>query len=318
MTTGERTPAVSDKALRRLLIFGLVGVFVLLAAFSAFYYFGQHVDAGPTLTNRAVTNAEAAVKAAPSDVGRRLNLAQAYAADNRKQDAIKQYTEILKAVPNNGTALSGRAAMYISMNDLANASKDYQTILSMSNSSEFAGANDTLQAAHYWMGYILNKQGKPAEAAGQAKAALAMDQTDSDAWYLTGQIALEQGAPKSAQKAFVRALTFVPTGWCEPYKGLVTAYTQTKDVAHTQYYTASLALCNNKIDDATAAFKKITTGPVAASALLELGTIAETQGKHDEALTWYRKVLKVAPKDANAKAAIDRLEKSATVAAGTN
>jgi tetratricopeptide (TPR) repeat protein len=318
MTTGERTPTVSDKTLRRLVIFGSIGLFVLLAAFGAIYYFGQHVDAGPSLTDRAVTNAEKAVKKSPTDVGLRLNLAQAYAADNRKDEAIAQYSEILKAIPNNATALSGRAGMYITQNKLTQAGKDYQTILSMSNSTEFRGANTTLQAAHYWMGYILNKQGKPADAAGQVKAALTMDKTDSDSWYLTGQIALEQGAPRSATAAFVRALTFVPNGWCEPYQGLVTAYGQLKDTPHTQYYTASLALCKNKIDEAAAGFKKITTGPIASSAMLELAAISETKGDSTAALSWYRKVLKLAPHDANAKAAVVRLEKSANVAAGTN
>lgn len=318
MAAGERNPAVSDKTLRRFVIFGAIGLVVLVGAFSVFYYFGQHVDAGPSLTARAVTNAEKAVKKSPSDISARLALAQAYAADERPSDAITQYSEVIKALPTNATAITGRAGIYVQQKNYAAAIKDYQTILSMSNSSEFAGASDVLQAAHYWTAWILNEQGKPAQAAGQVRAALQMDQTDSDSWYLTGQIALEQGAPKSAAKAFTRALSFVPSGWCEPYQGLVTAYGQLKDQVHTDYYTASLALCHNKITDATAGFKKLTAGPIAASAMFELGVIAESQGNKAEALDWYAKVLKVAPKDANAKAAIARLKTDGTVAAGMN
>jgi len=318
MTTGERTPTVSDKTLRRLLIFGSIAVIVLVVAFSTIYYFGQHVDAGPSLTDRAVTHAESAVKSQPSNIGLRLTLAQAYQADNRNDDALTQYNEVLKAVPNNATSLIGRAGLYMAQANYPLAQKDYQTVVSMANNAEFAGANTQIQAAHYWLAVILFKQHNVAAAAGQAKAALAMDPTDSDSWYLVGQVALKQGAPKSAVSSFVRALTFVPSGWCQPYQGLVTAYGELKDVPHTTYYQASLALCQNKPDAAAALFKQITSGPVAASADLELGNISEAKGDKAAALTWYRKVLTIAPHDSNAKAAIARLTKAGAVAAGAN
>ena len=318
MTTGKRNPAVSDKTLRRLAIFGAIGLVVLVGAFSVIYYFGQHVNTGPSLTARAVSNAEAAVKKSPTDISARITLAQAYAVDKRNTDAITQYNEVLKAIPTNATALSSRAGIYVQQKNYNAAIRDYQTILSMSNSRQFQGSNDVLQNAHYWSAWILNKQGKPADAAGQLRAALAMDKTDSDSWYLTGEIALEQGAPKSATKAFATALSFVPSGWCEPYQGMVTAYGQLKDSTHLDYYTASLALCHNKITEATAGFKKLTDSSIAASAMLELGVIAEMQSNKSEALGWYTKVLKIAPKDANAKAAIARLKTDGTVAAGMN
>ena len=318
MATGGASPKISDKALRRLVIFGSVGLGVLLITFTVFYYVTQHVNAGPTLTDKSVSMAEAAVKKSPSDIGLRIALAQTYQAANRQDDALGQYNAILKVVPNSSISLLSRAGIYYSQNKFAPAQQDYQTLIGMSTHGQFNGATSQIQSAHYWLAMILFKQGKYAESAAQTKAALQLDQTDSDSWYLSGELAMTGHAPKTAVASFTRALTFVPTGWCQPYDGLVNAYAQLKDTAHEAYYRGELALCQNKNADAKAAFESLTKGPMAAAAMLQLGAMAQASGDGATALTWYQKVLTVEPNDASAKAAIAALKKAGTVAAGTN
>ena len=53
--------------------------------------------------------------------------------------------------------------------------------------------------------------------------------------------------------------------------------------------------------------KTLITGPVKVDALLGLGLIAETESKNPEAVSWYKQVLTVDPKNVAATSALSRL-----------
>ena len=105
MKPNQPALSASDRRLNRLLRAG-VAVFVVGAlAFAGVYYQDQHVNAGPSLVDRQIAGAEAAVKKTPNNLGIRLQLAAAYQTDKRPNDALKQYDEVLKADKTNRTAL---------------------------------------------------------------------------------------------------------------------------------------------------------------------------------------------------------------------
>ena len=125
--------------------------------------------------------------------------------------------------------------------------------------------------------------------------------------YLLGVAELKANAPKLAIAPFRKALLFVPTGWCEPYSQLALAYGKL-NLAPQKTYAAGMAdFCLKKPADAKAQLKTLTAGPVKVDALLGLGLIAETESSNPEAITWYQKVLKVDPKNANAISSLTRL-----------
>jgi len=287
-----------------------LGVLVLVAgvlAFAGIYYQDQHVDAGPSLAGRQIEGAEAAVKKAPGNISFRLQLAAAYEADKRPNDALKQYDEVLKADKGNRSALLGRGGALMATGDLKGAAAAYRKITSASKKGEFAGADPQLQEAYYYLGSIALKQDKPKDAIKELSSALRIQRTDSDALYLLGVAQLKDGAPQLAVDSLKAALQFVPTGWCEPYSQLEVAYGKLAQAPRATYAGAMADFCLKKPAEAKVQLKTLTAGPVAVDALLGLALIAETESSQPEAVAFYQKVLTVDRTNISAISALSRL-----------
>lgn len=307
MKLSRRSTSVPDRAASTLLRLGVLVLVIGIAAFGVIYYQDQHVDPGLSMVGRQIEGAEAAVRKAPSNVGIRLQLAAAYEADKRTDDALKQYDEILKADEGNRTALLGRGGVLIAKGDLEAAAVAYKKITAVARTGEFAGADPQLQSAYYYLGSIAVKQGKAKEAITELQSALRIDRTDSDALYLLGVAQLKDGSPKLAVTSLKQALLFVPTGWCEPYSQLTAAYGKLAQAPQATYATAMASFCHKKTTEAKRQLNTLTTGPVAVDALLGLGLIAETDSQNAEAITWYQKAIAVDPKSISAISALSRL-----------
>ncbi len=287
-----------------------IGVMVLVIGFAAFgfmYYQDQHVDAGPSLTDRQTTSAEQAVKKNPNNIGARLALAASYLSVKRLDDSVGQYDEILKADKANRYALLGRGQALIAKGDLTAAAADYHKITTAVSKGEFAGADPQLQEAHYYLGSIAVKQGNVKVAITELGDALIIDKTDSDALYQMGLARVQEGSTQLAVDAFKRALLFVPTGWCEPYTQLNLAYTKLGNTPQATYDGAMANFCHKKPVEAKRQLNTLTTGPAKVDAMNGLGLIAETESSNPEAISWYQKVLKVDSANASATSSLSRL-----------
>jgi tetratricopeptide (TPR) repeat protein len=307
MAVMTRVDRVSEKTLSRLTRWSAAGLAVLVAAFAAVYVIGQRVDAGPTLSERQISAAEEAVRAAPQKVELRLQLAATYADAGRTDDALAQYAEVLTAVPGSKAAQMGKGSLLMKTGDLTAAAAAFRTVTAGSTKAEFSQIDPQLEAAHYFLGSIATTQGDLATAATELRAALAMDSTDADAWYLLGDVETRNGNPKTAVTDLRKALAFVPTGWCEPYAGLEAAYQKLADANAAEYAGAMVDFCQKNPAQATTRLEALTTGPVALDALLGLGLIAETSADRTAAVGWYQKALKADPGNAAATTAISRL-----------
>jgi tetratricopeptide (TPR) repeat protein len=307
MKLSRGTTSVSDQTFSWVMRLGVMVLAIGVATFGFMYYQDQHVSAGPSMVDRQITGAEAAVQKAPNNVETRLQLAAAYLADKRPDDALAQYDEILKADKGNTTALMGRGGVLITKGDLTAAAVSYHQITDVSSKGEFAGADPQAQEAHYFLGSIAVKQGKTKQAIIEFKAALKIDATDSDSLYLLGVAELKDGAPKLAVNALKQALLFVPTGWCEPYSQLALAYGNLGLAPQKTYATGMANFCLKKPVEAKTQLKSLVKGPVAVDALLGLALIAETESNNAEAVTYYKQVLTVDRKNAEAKSALTRL-----------
>jgi tetratricopeptide (TPR) repeat protein len=286
---------------------GVLTLAIGVPSFGVLYYHDQHVDAGPTLAARQIAGAEAAVRKAPNNIETRLQLAAAYVQDKRQDDALKQYDEILKADKSNRPSLLGRGGILIGKGDLAAAAASYHKITDAAVKGEFAGADPQAQEAHYYLGSIAAKEGKSKVAVTELQSALKIDATDSDALYLMGVVRLKEGSTQLAVDSFKQALLYVPTGWCQPYSQLVKAYGKLGQAPQATYARAMLGFCQKRPAEAIRQLKTLTTGPVAADALLGLGLIAETANQRVEAVAWYQKVLTVDAKNVDAMSALSRL-----------
>jgi len=307
MKLRRRSTSVPDRTSSRLPRLLTLVLVVGMLAFGVFYYQDQHVDAGPSMVGRQIAGAEAAVKKTPNNIQARLQLAAAYLQDKRPDDALNQYDEILKADAGNRTALMGRGQILIGKGDLTAAAVSYHKVTDVAAKGEFAGADTVAQEAHYYLGSIAVKQGATKVAITELEAALKINATDSDSLYLLGVAQLKANAPKLAIAPLKKALLFVPTGWCEPYSQLALAYGKL-NLAPQKTYAAGMAdFCLKKPGAAKAQLATLVNGPVAPDALLGLGLMAETESNNPEAITWYQKVLKVDPTNANAISSLSRL-----------
>ena len=307
MKLSRRKASVTDPPTSRLMRLGVLVLVAGVLAFAGIYYQDQHVDAGLSLVGRQIEGAEAAVKKAPGNIAIRLQLADAYVADKRMDDALSQYDEILKADKGNRPALLGRGSALMAKGDLKGAAVAYHKITGASQKGEFAGADPQLQEAHYYLGSIALKQDKTKDAIKELQAALNIQRTDSDALYLLGVARLKDGAPQLAVDSLKQALLFVPTGWCEPYSQLALAYGKLAQAPQATYAGAMADFCLKKPDAAKSRLKALTAGPVAVDALLGLGLIAETESSQAEAVSWYQKVLTVDRTNISAISALSRL-----------
>jgi tetratricopeptide (TPR) repeat protein len=318
MKSSRRSTSAPDPT-RWLLRVGVLVLAVGVAAFGTIYYQDQHVDAGPSMVGRQTQVAEAAVRKAPNNIGARLELAGAYQAAKRMDDALAQYNVILKADKQNRTALLGSGRVLIAKGDLKAASVAYHKITDVSAKGEFAAADPQLQEAHYFLGSIAVTQGKTTVALTELGAALKIDATDSDALYLMGVAQLKAGKPLLAVAALKQALLFVPTGWCEPYDQLTLAYGKLGSATQATYASGMANFCHKKPVEARRQLTTLTKlkSPVAVDALLGLALMAETESKNPEAVSWYKQVLALDRKNVTATSALSRLGTGATSSSTT-
>src|SRR5450759_3214890 len=155
MKPNRRTTSASDRRLSNVLRLGVAVLVIGALAFAGIYYKDQHVNAGPSMVERQIAGAEAAVKATPNNIQTRLQLAAAYMQAKRPDDALAQYDEILKADNGNRTVMLGRGQILIDKGDLAAAAVSYHKIIDVAAKGEFAGADPVAQAAYSYLGPIL-------------------------------------------------------------------------------------------------------------------------------------------------------------------
>jgi tetratricopeptide (TPR) repeat protein len=313
-----RPGAPSDRTLNRL-IAGLIALLALgLPAIGVIYYLDRHVDAGPSITGRAVIAAEEAVRENPNHLGIRVVLAQAYAADSRPADAIAQYTIVLGAEPTNTTALLGRGDLERHMGQLDAAAADYQALVDAVKDTEMASVDRSLQSAYYGLGVIALAQDRPGDAATQLANSLRIDRTDADALDLMGQALIAIGDYETAVEALRDAVAFVPTGWADPYAHLAQAYEGLADQGGMAYANGMVALCEGRLADADAALQPLVGGSHSRDALIGLGLTAEQRGDAGAAADYYRRVLAVVPDDFAALSGLNRVDVAPSPATGSH
>lgn len=305
--TQKKRRGLSDRTLNRLIVGVIVALVIVVPLIGIIYFFDRNVDPGPSMAQRSVTSAEEAVRKEPNNVGARMALATSYVAAQRYQDAVTQYSEVLKAAPDHHGALLGRGNAYLLLADDASATKDFQRLVDVAKSGEQAIADPQLEEAYYRLGDIALREGRADEAITELNAALAIDRTDADAMNLLGSAFVKAGRPKDAVPVLLRAVSFVPVGWCDPYQTLAAAYTALSDADGTAYANGMVAFCSGDLETAQKALAPLTGGTMAIEALLGLGQIAEQQGDVAAATDAYTRILAKDPQNSNAIFGMQRL-----------
>ena len=293
-----------EQTLDRLLRLGLKAVVAGIALVAVAYFLARPSPA-PSLVDRQIAVGEKAVRGHPANVGLRLQLAEVYRAANRPAGALEQYNVVLKA-EHSQVALLGRAEVLAGQGNLAAAKQAFEQAI-VKGGGQYAKVNPQLEGAYYGLGSVLLKQHDAKGTMAQEQKALKIEPTDADALYVLGTAAVEAGAYDRAVKALRQTVLFVPSGWCEPYEQLASAYRAQHRQPQQEYAGAMVELCEKKPADASRRLARLTSGPVAVDAMLGLGMAAEAESQRASAAHWYRKVLAADPQNFNARGGLARL-----------
>lgn len=298
---------LSDRTLNRMIIGAVVVLAIGIPLVGVIYFMDRHVDAGPSMVDRQITAAEDVVRKEPNNVSARIALAAGYATGTRYADAVAQYGEVLKVVPDHHGALLGRGNVYVLMGDDASAAKDFERLVDIAKGGEMANADPQLEEAYFRLGDVALRAGRNDEAVKDLTSAVLINRTDADALNLLGSAYLKTGKPDDAVKALTRAIALVPTGWCDPYQTLGQAYAALGKTQGTTYANAMVSLCTKQPDAAKTALQGITSGEFLVPATLGLAFVAQSEGDVDGAIALFKKVLVTDPQNFAAISGIQAL-----------
>jgi tetratricopeptide (TPR) repeat protein len=298
-----------DSAKLKRILIALIAVTALaVAVFAVVYYFGRHVDSGPTKDDRSVATAEENLRKSPNDVGVRLSLAAAYAQAKRPDDALAQFQEVLKYQKENKSALVGAGIIMFQKDSFADAKPYFQKVIKLGGGGEFAGVDPQLQESYYYLGLADLRLKDPAAAVKSLESAVKMDSGDADAWNALGDAHLAAGSYAKSAAAYVQALAFVPVGWCTPYGGMEKAYAGMGKPEGVTLATSLSKVCEGEGMDAAKGLEGLTTGEFAVPAMVGLGLAAERDGDTKAASSWFEKVLALDSRNVTALSALARLD----------
>jgi tetratricopeptide (TPR) repeat protein len=288
------------KRIGLLLIVGIV-------AFVAFYAVDRFRAPTAPIVDRETAALEEAVRADPTDVASRGRLADLYVAAKRYDDAIAQYTEIIKTGKQDEAAYISRGRALELKGDLNGAAADYTKVVELAAPGEMANVDPMLESANYGLGSIALQQDRADDAIGYLLKALAIQRTDADAMNLLGAAYVKAGQPEKAVEPLRRAIEFVPIGWAEPYQTLADAYTATGATELAEWAGAMAAANNGDATGAVARLEAITDGKAGLDARIGLGLLAEMNGDAATAEGWYRKALELDAQSTSAKLGLGRV-----------
>ncbi len=288
------------KRIGLLLIVGIV-------AFVAFYAVDRFRAPTAPIIDREMSAMEAAVRADPTDVASRGRLADLYLAAKRYDDAVAQYTEIIKTGKQDEAGYVSRGRALEMKGDLDAAAADYKKVVELGAPGEMANIDPMMEIAYYGLGSIALQQDRADEAVAQLLKALAIKRTDADAMNLLGAAYVKAGQPDKAVQPLRKAIEFVPIGWPEPYKTLGDAYKATGDADLAEWAGAMAAANTGDMAGAVTRLKAIADGEAGLDAAIGLGLIAEMSADAATAEQWYRKALELDAQSTSAKLGLSRV-----------
>ncbi len=160
--------------------------------------------------SRAIDNLIVAIEQNPDDIGLRLALAEAYAAAGQPREAIEQYNVVLELDENNPDALSGLGLIAMFQGEWQVAEDYWHEAIEALSGGQFSGLDQRLAVAFHQMGMTLLEQRRYEEAAQYLHEALRIRRSASDTHYALSVAYREIGSEGNQRTFLENALMFDP------------------------------------------------------------------------------------------------------------
>ncbi len=290
--------------------------------------------ASATPASRAVDAIQADLEKDPNNVDLRMRLAQALVVAGRENEAVAQYQAVLKAHEDFTPALSGLGFVAAKGKDWKKAEGYFQKIADLLGNTENADRNRTLETAYFYLGTALMEQRKYVDAIANFKAALRIRRDASDTHYALAHCYKQIDSMKKYREELEAALAFDPKMPEANYdlallileedvgraaELLRTSVDSAPGVdkpvdaldklgpSSSRFEKARSLLDTDAKEALAEARVAVALEPDDLEALRLLAVLWEKNRNPDEALEAYRRILLIAPKDADALKAVERL-----------
>ena len=301
------TARTQSRSLDRLVKALVLALVVAVMSFGAYYYFDRRGTASPDLHDRAIEQAQQAVKADPGSAAARLALADAYLERNYHAEAIAQYDSALQLDDTLTDAHRGLGISYFEQSQFAQAEQELRKVIDGRKAGQFANTDKALAEAYYFQASAQVSQQRPADAIPALESALRIDRADADAWQLLGAAYLASSKPDEAVKALKQAVLFAPK-YPEAYQALARAYGDIGDAPRARYAQAMVLYSQGNNDQAIADLRAVTSANSDVwEAWTGLGLAHEAKLQKKEAAEAFHRALAGSPDDFNARAGLARV-----------
>jgi len=290
--------------------------------------------------SQAVQNLIAAVEADPQNLGLRLTLAEALAADGRLNESIEQFNAALEIEPDNPNALSGLALIAMYRGEWERAEEYWRAAIKELSGGQYSLLDQRLERATYQLGVTLIERGEYEEAVQYLTEALRMRRTSADTHYMLayayrelgsatnhrrylenalqfdprmpeahydlGLVLLAEGDVASAAEHFRESANYAPKSRREPWEQLEKIE---REAGARARYERAVELAAT---DASAALVEARIARALEPADVDIAKLVarlyEETGDDAAALEAWRRVLEIAPNDTEAAGEVDRLK----------
>ncbi len=287
-----------------------------------------------TPASRAIAAIETSIRKNPGNLGLRMQLAQALVVAGRENEAIAQYTAILKASKDYTPALSGLGFIAAQKKDWKTSQDYFQKVVSLLGNTQNASRDSALETAYFYLGTALMERHQYEDAVANFKAALRIRRDASDTHYALAYCYKQLDSMKKYREELEITLAFDPKMPEANYdlamlilkedvgraaELLRTSVDAAPNVDKPQLALDALGPFSKRFQaakdlSAKSARKALAEARVAVAlepknvdALRLLAALWEKNKSPEDALGVYGRILQIAPQDAAAMKATERL-----------
>lgn len=269
---------------------------ILLLASVAYYAYDRYYVSVESPLDSAVRTLENNVRAAPNDVDLRMQVAGGYLQQQRYDQAIAQYEEVLKLRTDWMPALFAEASADYTRGNQARSEDLFRRIADSYRTNQFRYATKELELVYYRLGEFALKDLRFDEAATWSAEALKVDSTNSDALYLLAQSEDARGNTAAAKDAYLQAAAFDPN-FRAAFTGLERTAAADGDSLLAAYAHGMQQYAAGDFGAMFATFQQLVgDAPEFARGYEGLGLAYAKQNKADEAISAFRSALQRDPK----------------------
>jgi tetratricopeptide (TPR) repeat protein len=196
-------------------------ILLVIVGYRYYFYNVKQVEELPV--NKTIKELEAQVRKNPLNINARVQLASAYLAVKRWDDAIRQCLEVLKVDKENQAALTMAAFAYLQKEDYDKALEMCKKEIDTYANAGMALENRYLADAFFYSAVAYWKKGNLDKAIYHANRAALIRRSDADVMFFLGRLYYEKGLHGNAEIYFQKAIRFDPK-YLDAHYGLGQVY----------------------------------------------------------------------------------------------